>query len=154
MKSIGAPKSPGCKDHTTVTSREERRLCLLARWKQEKLEEATARENRELSDIAAARLVLEGNNITRRKCAQSRVERNKIASLKIVAAEEHSKKGNMIYRGWLPWVKQVENARLQAIKAWRSHQYCVASNTWTQWVSYVRLRRVARRQHQGYQVRT
>ena len=116
-----------------LNKRKEQRLRLLARRKQEQIQQEGLREDRELAEVAKAqRLAREGED-ARRKRAKSRFELQEAARQKLAAAKEHSLKSTMLYHGWVPWVKRVKKAQLQDIKAQRHYQYCVMHNVWGLW---------------------
>lgn len=125
-------------------SREERRRLFLLSRKHDQTRQGALREDRELKEIAKTRRIAIEREHAQLNEKKSKVGAKKAAYRKIVAAERHSSRLTIRYRGWLPWVRRMENRQLQEIKAQRHHQYCFAQNVWVQWTVYVQTSRAAK----------
>lgn len=136
-----------------ASGREERRYLFLRRRAREKVQLSHLREDRELEEVANARRLASKLEVSRNNLAKSRSEAKKITYWKMVTAEQHSMKANMFYRGWLPWVRRVENAQLQNTKAGRYHQYSLMHCVWVKWMESVQRSRAANVQSRKNQVR-
>lgn len=113
--------------------RKEKCLRILARRKHEQIQQERLREDRELAEVAKAHLLAREREDARQKRAKSLFEAREMTRHKLAAARQHSLKSTMLYNGWIPWVKRVQNAQLQDIKAQRHYQYCVMYNVWGLW---------------------
>lgn len=126
----------------------------LVRWEHEQIQQQALREDRELEEIAKAQRLSQERENHRRMLRESGIEAKKTTRRKTAAAEQHSRRANMRYRGWLPCARQVKRAQLQGIKAERHHQYCLTHRMWVRWTSSAQRSIAAKIQCRKRQVRS
>lgn len=149
-----APEVPSCQQRHKATARERQVRCryLLEHRKQEQIQQSTRRADLEFAEFASTRRLLRERKDEEQKLAQSRVKAKQQARRMIVAVEQHRRRADMLYRGWLPWVKRVKEARVEEVKALRHRQYCVAQDAWEHWQAYLGCIRTTRQKFQARKV--
>lgn len=110
---------------------------LLAQTKREKNGPTAIRGVRDVEETVAAQSLSQSQHIERGKLPSFQSEARKRARRALAAADEHTKKADIMYRGWLPWEKRVHDMHLKVVKASRHHQYSVTHSACARWVSYL-----------------